>query len=140
MCKIISVQAHPIPGSWPSLAFWLSCYHFAELKLNLKFEIEVLCKALGLDLDDIEVANILRNRPPAESMAGPGLPDYVADIDSLPMGGYDHSSQVAEGQAVPLNATGAPDSQRNVGAHIEGILANLANSVVVNAQTNFVHA
>ncbi len=48
-------------------------YHFAELKLNLKFEIEVLCKALGLDLDDIEVANILRNRPPAESMAGAGI-------------------------------------------------------------------
>lgn len=140
VCKILEAcsksKAFKPPNPWlmAIISLLAELYHFAELKLNLKFEIEVLCKALGLDLDDIDVANILRSRPPAESMAGPGLPDYVADIDSLPMGGYDHTSQVTEGQAIPLNGAGAADPQRNVGAHIEGILTNLANSVVVNAQ------
>ncbi|KLO12020.1 Not1-domain-containing protein [Schizopora paradoxa] len=140
VCKILEAcsksKAFKPPNPWLMgiISLLAELYHFAELKLNLKFEIEVLCKALGLDMDDIEVANILRSRPPADPMAGPGLPDYVPDIDSLPMGGYDHQSQVGEGQAVPLNAAGAPDSQRNVGAHIEGILANLANSVIVNSQ------
>jgi CCR4-NOT transcription complex subunit 1 len=34
-----------------------------ELKLNLKFEIEVLCKALELSLDDIQPSTLLRGRP-----------------------------------------------------------------------------
>ena len=37
-------------------------YQFAELKLNLKFEIEILCKALDVDLDVVQATTILRYR------------------------------------------------------------------------------
>ena len=141
LCKILEgcskSKAFKPPNPWLMgiISLLAELYHFAELKLNLKFEIEVLCKALGLDLDEVEVANILRNRSPAQvELAGPSLPDYVGDIDSLPMGGYDPSAPISDGQAVPLNAGATGDPQRNVGPHIEGILANLVNSVVINSQ------
>ncbi|GJN93365.1 hypothetical protein Rhopal_006418-T1 [Rhodotorula paludigena] len=38
-------------------------YAKLELKLNLKFENEVLCKSLNVDLKDVEPTEILRNRP-----------------------------------------------------------------------------
>ena len=63
-------------------------YQFAELKLNLKFEIEILCKALDVDLDVVQATTILRYRPLSDSLAGPPLQDCACDIDSLPMGGY----------------------------------------------------
>lgn len=37
-------------------------YQHAELKLNLKFEIEVLCKSLGLDVHQIEPAAVITQR------------------------------------------------------------------------------
>ena len=37
-------------------------YNVEDLKLNLKFEVEVLSKSLGLKLDAIEPANFLKNR------------------------------------------------------------------------------
>lgn len=140
VCKILEScaksKAFQPPNPWlmAVLGLLAELYHYAELKLNLKFEIEVLCKTLGLDLDKIEVANIYRSRPPADPLAGPGLPDYVTDMDSLPMGGYEHTSQVPEAQAITLGGTSPADTQRNVGTHIEGILSNLSNNVVLNAQ------
>ncbi|KAH6909843.1 hypothetical protein BKA70DRAFT_1425557 [Coprinopsis sp. MPI-PUGE-AT-0042] len=49
----------------PLNSLLVELYHFADLKLNLKFEIEVLCKGLNIDLDTIEPTTILRN--PAQS-------------------------------------------------------------------------
>lgn len=37
-------------------------YSFADLKLNLKFEIEVVCKHLSVDLSLLEPSNLLKNR------------------------------------------------------------------------------
>uniref|UniRef100_A0A060T7L4 General negative regulator of transcription subunit 1 n=1 Tax=Blastobotrys adeninivorans TaxID=409370 RepID=A0A060T7L4_BLAAD len=41
-------------------------YFHAELKLNLKFEIEVLCNQLQLNLNDIPVSTLVRSRPSHE--------------------------------------------------------------------------
>ena len=138
-CKVLEwaakSKAFKPPNPWLMAVIGLlaELYYFAELKLNLKFEIEVLCKTLGLDLDKVEVANILRSRPPVESMAGPGLPDYVPDIDALPIGGYDNTAQVpGDSQIIPLAAANAAEAERNVDAHIEEILRVLSNSVVVS--------
>jgi CCR4-NOT transcription complex subunit 1 len=110
-------------------------YHFAQLKLNLKFKIEVLCKSLELDLDKIEPATILCNWPLAELLAGPRLPDYVPDIDALPIGGYEPSSQLpSDPQVMALGATNNVDAQRAVGLHIESILSSLAAQVTINHQ------
>lgn len=52
----------PNPWLMDILALLLELYHFAELKLNLKFEIEVLCKDLDLDHKTIEPSVIIRDR------------------------------------------------------------------------------
>ncbi|KAE8150549.1 CCR4-Not complex component, Not1-domain-containing protein [Aspergillus avenaceus] len=67
-CKVL-VQATkstvfnpPNPWLMDILALLMELYHFAELKLNLKFEIEVLCKDLDLDHKSIEPSVIIRDR------------------------------------------------------------------------------
>lgn len=138
VCKILESCAQskvfkpPNPWLMAVIGLLAELYHFAELKLNMKFEIEVLCKSLDIDLDKVEISTILRDRPLAESLTGPSLPDYVPDIDSLPIGGYDQSGQVpAEHQVLSLSSA---EAQRAVGTHIENILANLMSMIVVNQQ------
>jgi CCR4-NOT transcription complex subunit 1 len=67
-CKVL-VQATkstvfnpPNPWLMDILALLMELYHFAELKLNLKFEIEVLCKDLDLDHKTIEPSVVIRDR------------------------------------------------------------------------------
>jgi CCR4-NOT transcription complex subunit 1 len=113
-------------------------YHYAELKLILKCEIEVLCKSLDVDIDTIEATSILRNRQIADSL-NPPLPEYVADIDSLPIGGYDPHAHGADSQLVSLGPTSPPDNQRTLDAHIEAILATLPHQIHINPQLTPLH-
>ena len=125
----------PNPWLMAVISLLTELYHFAELKLNLKFEIEMLCKALDIDLDVVQATTILRNRPLSDTLAGPPLPDYVGDIDSLPMGGYDPTAQAqADAQVIPLGPTSPSDSQRVLGAHIENILSSILPHVTLNPQ------
>ncbi|KAI8608596.1 CCR4-Not complex component, Not1-domain-containing protein [Chytriomyces sp. MP71] len=68
-CKVLE-QCHdskafkpPNPWLMAIMKLLSELYHFADLKLNLKFEIEVLCKKIQLDIKDIDPSIILRNRP-----------------------------------------------------------------------------
>ncbi|KAJ9354535.1 Ccr4-Not transcription complex subunit [Paecilomyces variotii] len=67
-CKVLIQAAKstifrpPNPWLMDILALLLELYHFAELKLNLKFEIEVLCKDLELDHKAIEPSTCIRDR------------------------------------------------------------------------------
>ncbi|KAJ3175056.1 hypothetical protein HDU87_006452 [Geranomyces variabilis] len=72
VCKVLEQGSkHPEsrvfkpPNPWLMAIMKLlaELYHFADLKLNLKFEIEVLCKNLKLLIKDIEPSTLLRNRP-----------------------------------------------------------------------------
>ncbi|BGP21039.1 hypothetical protein JCM10213_002926 [Rhodosporidiobolus nylandii] len=69
VCKVLEQCAKsrvfrpPNPWLMAILRLLVELYQFAELKLNLKFEIEVLCKSLDVDLKDVEPTDILRNRP-----------------------------------------------------------------------------
>ncbi|KAJ5390680.1 uncharacterized protein N7496_001748 [Penicillium cataractarum] len=83
-CKVL-VQATksrvfrpPNPWLMDILGLLLELYHFAELKLNLKFEIEVLCKDLDLDHKTIAPAIIIRDR--TAHVAEEGLPPAAANI------------------------------------------------------------
>lgn len=68
-CKVLSqakdskVFRNPQPWLMELVHFLIELYEFAELKLNLKFEIEVLCKDLGLDHKTLEPATIIRALP-----------------------------------------------------------------------------
>lgn len=95
VCKVLEQCAKsrvfrpPNPWLMAILRLLVELYQFAELKLNLKFEIEVLCKTLNVDLKDVEPTDILRNRPkepaPVEeqlSLAAPP-PNQGGDGDAL---------------------------------------------------------
>lgn len=69
VCKVLeqcarsTIFAPPNPWLMAVLRLLVELYQFAELKLNLKFEIEVLCKSLNIDLKEVQSTTILRNRP-----------------------------------------------------------------------------
>lgn len=69
VCKVLEqcsksrVFKPPNPWLMAILRLLVELYQFAELKLNLKFEIEVLCKSLNVDLKEVEATDLLRNRP-----------------------------------------------------------------------------
>lgn len=67
----------PSPWLMELLGLLSELYHFCDLKLNLKFEIEVLCKDLNLDIKTIVPLEIIRGaRPmPSENLLQP----YVQD-------------------------------------------------------------
>jgi CCR4-NOT transcription complex subunit 1 len=56
VCKVLEHSAQSVifrpPNPWlmAILKLLVELYEFADLKLNLKFEIEVLCKSLSLEL------------------------------------------------------------------------------------------
>lgn len=134
-CVKSTVFKPPNPWLMAVISLLAELYHFAELKLNLKFEIEVLCKSLDISLDTIEATSVLRNRPLTDSLTGPPLPEYVSDIDSLPIGGYNPSAHLGgDSQVLALGPTSPSDPQRALGAHIEAILSTLALHVHVNPQ------
>jgi CCR4-NOT transcription complex subunit 1 len=92
-------------------------YHFADLKLNLKFEIEVLCKALEIDLNTVEPGSILRNRP----------------AESGPAGGQEFP---VDGEVLQLD----PAAAQGLATSIEPLLLALVNSVVISTQLSPLNA
>ncbi|KAL1311432.1 hypothetical protein AAFC00_001593 [Neodothiora populina] len=65
-CKVLAqakdsqVFKPPQPWLMELIGLLMELYHFAELKLNLKFEIEVMLKELNLDVKTTEALNIFR--------------------------------------------------------------------------------
>lgn len=66
-CKDSTIFRPPNPWIVGVLRLLVEFYHHAELRLNLKFEIEVLFSKLDIPLDKIDPCSILRNHvPPPE--------------------------------------------------------------------------
>jgi CCR4-NOT transcription complex subunit 1 len=93
VCKVLEQCAKsrvfkpPNPWLMAILRLLVELYQFAELKLNLKFEIEVLCKSLNVDLKDVTATDLLRNRPKEllsmePSLVG-GIPVHASDDQGL---------------------------------------------------------
>ena len=137
-CASSKVFRPPNPWLMAVISLLAELYHFAELKSILKFEIELLCKALNIDLDSVQATTILRNRPLADTLTGNGLPTYVG-IDSLPMGDYG-GLPGSESQMALLGPTSPSESQRALGAHIENILSSLLPLVQISPQYQSLHA
>ncbi|KAI1629947.1 CCR4-Not complex component, Not1-domain-containing protein [Exophiala viscosa] len=90
-CKILAQGANSLvfkpPNPWlmEIVSVLVELYHFADLKLNLKFEIEVLCKDLSLDFKKLEPATFIRDRPePDDELTNvSALPDGLENFDEL---------------------------------------------------------
>ncbi|KAK0552103.1 CCR4-NOT core subunit cdc39 [Tilletia horrida] len=134
VCKILeqcaksTVFTPPNPWLMAVLRLLVELYQFAELKLNLKFEIEVLCKSLGIELSDLQPTDILRSRhAAAEAEAQAVLQnEYQARLDA--QGGGALTPSV--GGAASLSGL----SQTNFADTLNAKLANLINFVVINPQ------
>lgn len=85
-CSVLKQSSHskvfrpPNPWLMELLGFLAELYEHGELKLNLKFEIEVLCKEVGADLKSIEPLEIIRARGPMIHQ-NDMLQQYVPDSD-----------------------------------------------------------
>ncbi|TFK25059.1 CCR4-Not complex component [Coprinopsis marcescibilis] len=112
-CAKSRVFKPPNPWLMAVLSLLVELYHFADLKLNLKFEIEVLCKGLNIELDAIEPTTILRNRP-LEAMGGLPPPEFQPEMEP-------GATLNAEQQGVNQLA-------------IEDILVALASNVQISSQ------
>ncbi|KAI9803030.1 MAG: hypothetical protein M1825_002265 [Sarcosagium campestre] len=91
-CKVL-VQASksvvfkpPNPWLMEIIGLLVELYQFAELRLQLKFEIEVLCKDLGLDHRAIEPSSSLRDRPSQEEELAAALPDALDGFEDMSLG------------------------------------------------------
>lgn len=68
VCKVLGACPHSIvfrpPNPWlmAMLRLLAEIYALPDLKLNLKFEIEVLCKAIDVTLSDVHPSTLLRGR------------------------------------------------------------------------------
>ncbi|KAI9792818.1 MAG: hypothetical protein M1816_001550 [Peltula sp. TS41687] len=107
-CKVLALANKSIvfkpPNPWlmEIIGLLIELYHFAELRLQLKFEIEVLCKELSLDHRNIEPSTTLRERPrlEEETSAAP-LSDTLDGFDDLSLAGLGGRSTARNGRFSP---------------------------------------
>lgn len=113
VCKVLiqgassAVFRPPNPWLMDIIHLLIELYHHAELKLNLKFEIEVLCKGLSLDHKSIEPSGEILNRPAAEEVADVLPHEQLDAFDSLSLNGI--GSVVSTGLAPQAVAPTIPD-------------------------------
>eukprot|EP00871_Galdieria_phlegrea_P002099 jgi/Galph1/2890/GphlegSOOS_G1564.1 len=62
-CKRSKIFRPPNPWLMAILSLLKELYNITDLKLNLKFEIEVLCKNISVDLREIATSDLLKERP-----------------------------------------------------------------------------
>ncbi|GJD10455.1 CCR4-NOT transcription complex subunit 1 [Galdieria sulphuraria] len=62
-CKKSKIFRPPNPWLMAILGLLKELYNLPDLKLNLKFEVEVLCKNISVDLREVHVSDLLKDRP-----------------------------------------------------------------------------
>ncbi|KAK3303309.1 CCR4-Not complex component, Not1-domain-containing protein [Chaetomium strumarium] len=93
VCKVLHQGVHsnvfkpPNPWLMDIIHLLIELYHHAELKLNLKFEIEVLCKEFNLDYKAIEPSGEILNRAPVEEVGDMLGPEALENFENLSLNG-----------------------------------------------------
>lgn len=94
-CKVLgqamksTIFKPPNPWLMDIISLLIEIYQFAELKMILKFEIEVLCGDLELDHKTIEPSTCIRERPVQlqESLPPTNIPEGLEGFDELALTG-----------------------------------------------------
>ncbi|KAM7197381.1 CCR4-Not complex component, Not1 domain containing protein [Rhypophila sp. PSN 637] len=101
VCKVLlqgatsNVFKPPNPWLMDIIHLLIELYHNAELKLNLKFEIEVLCKGLSLDHKSIQPTGEILNRVvPVEEVVDLSGPDALEPFDNHSINGISNVGSV----------------------------------------------
>lgn len=93
VCKVLdqgkssTVFRPPNPWLMDIIHLLIELYHNADIKLNQKFEIEVLCKNLNLDHKSIEPSGEILNRVPVEEAAQVPPADVLDSFENLSLNG-----------------------------------------------------
>ncbi|KID92846.1 CCR4-Not complex component, Not1 [Metarhizium guizhouense ARSEF 977] len=113
VCKVLTQGAKstvfrpPNPWLMDIIHLLIELYHHAELKLNLKFEIEVLCKGLNLDHKSIEPSGEILNRPALEESTEVLGPEQLEAFENISLNGL--GSSVGAGISTQAVAATIPD-------------------------------
>ncbi|KAL2759499.1 hypothetical protein ACRALDRAFT_1079401 [Sodiomyces alcalophilus JCM 7366] len=113
VCKVLiqgalsTVFRPPNPWLMDIIHLLIELYHHAELKLNLKFEIEVLCKGLNLDHKSIEPSGEILNRVGLEVQVDPLAHDNLEAFERVSLNGI--TAGIAPGLSPQVIVPSIPD-------------------------------
>jgi len=127
-CSKSKVFKPPNPWLMAIMRLLVELYQFADLSLQLKFAIDILCKSLVLNLNDIEPTTILKDRPPQELVAHPAT--LAQDFERISMGGYAPSARM------PVQAAASASTSSQLESASE-MVPNLAAFVTFNPPAFF---
>ncbi|KAL8767504.1 MAG: hypothetical protein Q9209_006011 [Squamulea sp. 1 TL-2023] len=104
----------PNPWMVDILRVLLELYRFAELKLNQKFEIEVLCKELDIKQNTLEPSTEIRSRPlQEEELSGAIMSEALDGFDDLTLNSMNRSVRNARFSPATIAST-LPDFSRDL--------------------------
>lgn len=150
VCKILEQSSKsrvfkpPNPWLMGILRLLVELYQFGKLKLNLRFEVEVLCKSLNIDIGKLEPTTILRNsladREEKSKMGKVSHPlntndqnlFYSQDINN--QDGHQRAPQVQQ----PVMLSGQAGYSLGLQDSIHAALQSLPGQVVFNPALSFV--
>ncbi|WEW55069.1 CCR4-NOT core subunit cdc39 [Emydomyces testavorans] len=100
-CKVLgqamksTIFKPPNPWLMDIIALLMEIYHFAEIKMILKFEIEVLCGDLELDHKAIEPSTCIRERPPQleDGLTVTSIAEGLEGFDEMSLAGLNRASR-----------------------------------------------
>jgi len=138
--KNSQVFRSPNPWLMGLLSVFRSLYEVEDLKMNIKFEVEVLCKNLGLTLGDIPLRTdeLATRIPPVKTTN----PDFniksgmaSAPISSRPStpGGEKTGGNLPVSVAAPIQM-GSPSATVSASKDQQTVIPNLASYVTINPQ------
>lgn len=104
----------PNPWTVDIVRVLLELYRFYELKLNQKFEIEVLCKELDLNRNDLEPSTDIRSRPLLEEdLPSAIMPEGLDGFDDLALNSINRTVRNARFSPSTIAST-LPDFSRDL--------------------------
>lgn len=138
VCKVLdqgkasTVFRPPNPWLMDIIHLLIELYHNADIKLNQKFEIEVLCKNLSLDHKSIEPSGEILNRMPVEEAAQVPSADGLDSFENLSLNG------IGQGTVSNLVAIQLPDlgSRLNIPVVSEMVISNSRLRDIVHTSFN----
>ncbi|KAI8598126.1 CCR4-Not complex component, Not1-domain-containing protein [Dissophora ornata] len=102
-CNKSKVFKPPNPWLVGILRLLVELFQFADLTLQLKFAIEVLCKSLELDWKNIEPSSILKDRPPQGLVANSA--SLAQNFERLSTSDYSSPARAPAQPSTPLSGT-----------------------------------
>lgn len=123
----------PNPWLMGILGVFRSVYLVDGLKMNIKFEVEVLCKNLGIKLEEIPLRNdILGPRIAPNKDRNPDFNIKSASAGNKPPTGASTPIRSLGSPAPETSSVSAPGSDERAGQDLDTLIPNLAAYVTVN--------